>query len=109
MSLEGLFTAIGLGLMIGVVRERLHEEDGATIAGIRTHALVAVVTSVAAALGGAVLMIGLLLASVVFNIPFLVLSYVVLGILLLLLVLIVIPVLSLPLCSPRLCFVALPV
>ena len=61
MSLEGLFTAIGLGLMIGVVRERLHEEDGATIAGIRTHALVAVVTSVAAALGGAVLMIGLLL------------------------------------------------
>ena len=61
MNLEGLFTAIGLGLMIGVVRERLHEEDGATIAGIRTHALVAVVTAVASALGSAVLLVALVL------------------------------------------------
>ncbi len=61
MSLEGLFTAIGLGLLIGVVRERLHAEDGATIAGIRTHALVAVVTAVATALGSAVLLVALAL------------------------------------------------
>ncbi|MEN9705853.1 MAG: hypothetical protein RLZZ393_1732, partial [Pseudomonadota bacterium] len=50
-SPRGLATAIGLGLLIGVVRERLHKADGATIAGIRTHALVAIVTAVATGFG----------------------------------------------------------
>ncbi len=48
---RGVATAIGLGLLIGVVRERLHETDGTTIAGIRTHALVAIVTAVATGFG----------------------------------------------------------
>ena len=61
ISVEGLVTAIGLGLMIGVVRERLHAKDGATIAGIRTHALVAIVSAVAASFGVAVLVVALLM------------------------------------------------
>jgi uncharacterized membrane protein (DUF4010 family) len=39
--LTGLLTALGLGLLIGVVRERRHQPDTAT-AGTRTHALVAI-------------------------------------------------------------------
>lgn len=39
-SLTELLTALGVGLMIGVVRERRHRPD-ATKAGTRTHALVA--------------------------------------------------------------------
>lgn len=39
-SLTGLLTALGVGLMIGVVRERRHHPD-ATKAGTRTHTLVA--------------------------------------------------------------------
>lgn len=51
---QGLFTALGLGLLIGVVRERLHREEVA-VAGIRTHALVALGSAIAAGLGVAVL------------------------------------------------------
>jgi uncharacterized membrane protein (DUF4010 family) len=61
LSLQGLLTAVGLGLMIGVVRERLHDKEGATIAGVRTHTLVAVVTAVASSFGSAVLVTALLL------------------------------------------------
>jgi uncharacterized membrane protein (DUF4010 family) len=39
--LPGLLTALGVGLMIGVVRERRHQPD-VTKAGTRTHALVAI-------------------------------------------------------------------
>ena len=35
-SLTGLLTALGLGLLIGTVRERLHAPTE-TLAGIRTH------------------------------------------------------------------------
>ena len=42
----GLLTALGVGLMIGVVRERRHHPD-ATKAGTRTHALVAMLGYVA--------------------------------------------------------------
>ena len=38
--LTELLTALGIGLMIGVVRERRHQPD-VTKAGTRTHALVA--------------------------------------------------------------------
>ena len=38
--LPGLLTALGVGLMIGVVRERRHRPD-VTKAGTRTHTLVA--------------------------------------------------------------------
>lgn len=50
MSLDpqyaGYFTALGLGLLIGVVRERQRDHGGHTPAGMRTHTI--------AALGGAV-------------------------------------------------------
>jgi len=39
-SWPGLLTALGVGLMIGVVRERSHQPDKGK-AGTRTHALVA--------------------------------------------------------------------
>jgi hypothetical protein len=39
--LTGLLTALGIGLLIGVVRERRHPPDSNT-AGTRTHALVAI-------------------------------------------------------------------
>ncbi|MFN7213581.1 MAG: MgtC/SapB family protein, partial [Betaproteobacteria bacterium] len=42
----GYFTALGLGLLIGVVRERQRDHGGHTPAGMRTHTI--------AALGGAV-------------------------------------------------------
>ena len=51
MSLDpqyaGYFTALGLGLLIGVVRERQRDHHGHTPAGMRTHTI--------AALGGAML------------------------------------------------------
>ena len=48
--LTGLLTALGVGLLIGVVRERRHEPD-MTKAGTRTHALVAMLGFVSWNLG----------------------------------------------------------
>lgn len=48
--LTGLLTALGVGLLIGVVRERRHEPD-MTKAGTRTHALVAMLGFVSWGLG----------------------------------------------------------
>lgn len=52
---QNLFTALAIGLLIGVVRERHHIGDGATVAGVRTHAMVALAAGVAADFGGAAL------------------------------------------------------
>lgn len=49
-TLRGFVTALGLGLMIGVVRERRHHPD-VTKAGTRTHALVAILGCVCWGLG----------------------------------------------------------
>ncbi|WP_206859304.1 MgtC/SapB family protein [Lysobacter changpingensis] len=54
-DLQGLLTAIAIGLLIGVVRERQHHDGGPVAAGIRTHAMVATAAAVAAGLGPAVL------------------------------------------------------
>jgi uncharacterized membrane protein (DUF4010 family) len=54
-DLQGLLTAIAIGLLIGVVRERLHAQGGTAVAGIRTHAMVAIAAAVAAHLGMATL------------------------------------------------------
>lgn len=51
--LPGLVTALGIGLLIGVIRERLHE-PGTAKAGTRTHALVGVLGYVCASLGTSV-------------------------------------------------------
>lgn len=50
MTLTGLMTALGIGLLIGVVRERGHREDTVE-AGTRTHALVALLGFVSLNLG----------------------------------------------------------
>lgn len=52
---QNLFTALAIGLLIGVVRERHHIGGGATVAGVRTHAMVALAAGVAADFGGTAL------------------------------------------------------
>ena len=54
-----LSSALGLGLLIGLVRERSHGRRAHAIAGLRTHALVALGAAVAAWLGLPVLLVGL--------------------------------------------------
>jgi uncharacterized membrane protein (DUF4010 family) len=61
ISLAGLAAAIGLGLLIGVVRERADPDPTHTIAGVRTHVLVALSGALGAALGTPVLMVVLVL------------------------------------------------
>lgn len=51
--LKGLATALGVGLLIGVVRER-HYGPSVSKAGLRTHALIALLGAVAMGLGVAV-------------------------------------------------------
>jgi len=51
-DLGGLLAALGLGLLIGVVRERRHD-PGSTRAGVRTHALVALLGVITIGLGDA--------------------------------------------------------
>ena len=59
--LPALMTALGVGLMIGTVRERAHAE---TFAGVRTHALTAMAAVLATSLGmGAFLMLLAMLVS----------------------------------------------
>ena len=65
-SLIGLLTALGLGLLVGTVRERLHK-PGAMKAGVRTHAIVALLGAITFNLGlpvflMAVLITGLMVA-----------------------------------------------
>ncbi len=55
-SLPGLLAALGLGLLIGAVRERRKRSGQVVVvAGLRTHALVAVLGAVAAGFGTATL------------------------------------------------------
>lgn len=51
-ALRGLLTALGIGLLIGIVRERAHG-SGVAKAGTRTHALIAVMGAVSWGLGTA--------------------------------------------------------
>ena len=44
-QLQGLVTALGIGLMIGMVRERRHDPDHSK-AGTRTHTLIAVLGAI---------------------------------------------------------------
>jgi uncharacterized membrane protein (DUF4010 family) len=61
LSLLGLASAIGLGLLIGVVRERAHPDPSHSVAGIRTHLMLALAGTLGAALGTVVLAVVLLL------------------------------------------------
>lgn len=62
-NLLSLGTALGVGLLVGAVRERRHPEGGG-MAGLRTHALVALAGAVAFWLGLAVFMVILALLGV---------------------------------------------
>ena len=61
--LLGFSSALGLGLLIGLVRERSHARSHA-IAGLRTHALAALAAAVAAWLGAPVFLLALALVGV---------------------------------------------
>lgn len=55
ISLHALASAVGIGLVIGAVRERAESDPEASVAGVRTHLLVALAGTLGAALGTAVL------------------------------------------------------
>lgn len=63
VSLLGFSSALGLGLLIGLVRERSHAR-GHAIAGLRTHALAALAAAVATWLGAPVFLVALALVGV---------------------------------------------
>lgn len=54
-----LSTALGIGLLVGAVRERQHAHDRIGKAGVRTHALLALAGAVAASLGPLALVVAL--------------------------------------------------
>lgn len=54
-SIMGLATAAGIGLLIGLVRERANAEHPMQTAGLRTHALAALIGAIGVWLGTAVL------------------------------------------------------
>jgi uncharacterized membrane protein (DUF4010 family) len=60
ISLHSLASAIGLGLLIGAVRERAQPEHPHAAAGVRTHVMVALAGALGAAMGVAVLIAVLL-------------------------------------------------
>jgi uncharacterized membrane protein (DUF4010 family) len=60
ISLHSLASAIGLGLLIGAVRERAQQDHEHAVAGVRTHVMVAVAGALGMALGLAVLIAVLL-------------------------------------------------
>jgi uncharacterized membrane protein (DUF4010 family) len=57
LSLLGLGSAIGLGLLIGVIRERAQSDSSRAIAGVRTHLMLALAGVLGAALGTPVLVV----------------------------------------------------
>jgi uncharacterized membrane protein (DUF4010 family) len=65
-STLGIFTALCIGFLIGIVRERLHQH-GTLMAGVRTHTLAALIGAVAISFGtpiflAALVFIGVLIA-----------------------------------------------
>lgn len=61
ISLQTLASAVGIGLLIGAVRERAHPDPESSVAGVRTHLLIALAGTLGAALGTAVLVTVLVL------------------------------------------------
>ena len=62
-SLIGLITALSIGLLIGTVRERLHK-PGVMKAGLRTHAIVALLGAITLSMGLQVFIATILVAGV---------------------------------------------
>jgi uncharacterized membrane protein (DUF4010 family) len=61
ISLHAIASSVGIGLLIGAVRERAEDDPEKSMAGVRTHLLVALSGTLGAALGTAVLVAVLLL------------------------------------------------
>lgn len=61
ISLHALVSSVGIGLLIGAVRERAENDPDKSMAGVRTHLLVALSGTLGAALGTPVLVAVLLL------------------------------------------------
>ncbi len=59
----GFFTALCVGFLIGIVRERLHQ-PGVMMAGVRTHTAAALMGAVAFSLGMPVFIIALAMTDV---------------------------------------------
>jgi len=62
-SLIGLITALSIGFLIGTVRERLHK-PGVMKAGLRTHAIVALLGAITISMGLQVFIATILVAGV---------------------------------------------
>ena len=62
-SLIGLLTALGIGMLIGTVRERLHK-PGVMKAGVRTHAIVGLLGALTFSIGPTTFVIALLITGV---------------------------------------------
>lgn len=60
-TLGALLTALGIGLMIGIVRERMHGSPQALVAGTRTHALICLLGCMGWMLGSTAFVVCLLL------------------------------------------------
>jgi uncharacterized membrane protein (DUF4010 family) len=59
VSVASLSTALGIGLLVGTVRERHHAPDRIGKAGLRTHALLALTGALAAGFGTGALLVAL--------------------------------------------------
>lgn len=57
-TLQGLAAALGVGLLVGVERERRREEEPHLVAGVRTFALIGLAGAVAERIGGIGIAIG---------------------------------------------------
>ena len=68
-SLTSLLTALGIGLLIGTVRERLHK-PGVMKAGVRTHAIVALLGAVSFSMGAPIFIAALLVTGFMIGIGY---------------------------------------
>lgn len=68
-SLIGLLTALGIGMLIGTVRERLHK-PGVMKAGVRTHAIVGLLGALAYSIGLTAFVASLLITGVLIAIGY---------------------------------------
>lgn len=68
-SLFELLTALGIGLLIGTVRERLHK-PGAMKAGVRTHAIVALLGAISFSIGLPIFVMALLITGIMIAIGY---------------------------------------
>jgi len=68
-SFLGLLTALSIGLLIGTVRERIHK-PGAMKAGVRTHAVVALIGAITFNMGSAIFITALLVTGLMIAIGY---------------------------------------